>query len=137
MQEVIVKICIYLLRSVKLTEDSRNKLITCVLDRLHALPFRDIIRRDEQGVLLVNDKTLDVEKSIILKESARGALQSVALKIINDQVAFNAVTLGVHKVEKPEQMMFSRAAIWWGQQQEILLKLLASEDGTSPIEDYK
>jgi hypothetical protein len=135
MQRVIIKLVVWLLESNKLSFESRNKLITCILNKLYALPFRDIIKRDEQGVLLVNGKPLDLEGSIVLKDSARGALQSVALKLIREQVAFNAVTLGVHQVQTPDQMIFSRAAIWWGQNEESLLKLLASEDGTTPFVD--
>ncbi len=118
-----------------LPQELRSKLVTSILDNLQALPFRDIISVNEQGILLVNGRPLDNESGMQLRESSRAALQSVALKFINDQVAFNAVTMGVHKVERPEQMVFSRAAIWWGQQQLIQLRLLAGDDGTSPKDD--
>lgn len=125
----------YLLKR-DLSEKMKLKLSTLLLENFHALPFRDIITVNEKGVLLVSGRQLDIEQTISLRESASGALQSVALKLINDQVLFNAVSLGVHKVERPEQMMFSRAAIWWGQQQHELLKLLAGDIGTSPnLED--
>lgn len=134
MKRLAVWLTQFLLKQ-KLSKELRVKLMTSILDNLQALPFREIIRVNEQGVLLVNDRTLDIESTVQLRESAHAALQSVALKLINDQVAFNAVTLGVHKVETPDQMIFSRAAIWWGQQQRSLLQLLAGDDGTSPQED--
>jgi len=115
-----------------LSQDVKLKLTTLILENFHALPFRDIITISDKGVLLVGGRQLDIEQTIQIRESATNALQSVALKLINDQVLFNAVSIGVHKVEKPEQMMFSRAAIWWGQQQHELLKLLAGDTGTSP-----
>lgn len=133
-EKLIIKLTIFLLKK-DLSEASRNKLITCILDKLYVLPLKEIIVRDEQGTFLVSGKPLELEKLMILRESARSALQSVALKLINEQVLFNAVTIGVHRVEKPEQLMFSRAAIWWGQQQDSLLKLLANEDGTAPNAD--
>ncbi len=126
-----VKFAQFLLKQ-DLSQDLKLKLMTSILENLHALPFRDIIVVDDSGKLLVNNRQLDIEQTIQLQESARSALQSVALKVINDQVSFNAITLGVHKVERPEQMVFSRAAIWWGQQQLQLLKLLAGDTGTSP-----
>lgn len=135
MQKFAVKLAQFLLKQ-NLSPELRMSLTTTILENLHALPFRDIILVNEKNILLVNGRQLDLEQTIQLRESARGALQSVALNLINDQVLFNAVTLGVHKVERPEQMMFSRAAIWWGQQQHSLLKLLAGDNGTSPNEDY-
>lgn len=118
------------------TEKTKSKLSTLLLEKFHALPFRDIITVNDKGSLLINGRPLDVEQAVKIRESASSALQSIALNLISDQVLFNAVSIGVHKVERPEQMMFSRAAIWWGQQQHELLKLLAGEIGTSPnLED--
>lgn len=133
MQRIAVKLAQYLLRQ-NLSQELRLKLMSSILDNLQALPFRDIISVDDKGSLLVNGRKLDIEQTIQLRESATSALQSTALKLVTDQVLFNAVTLGVHKVERPEQMIFSRAAIWWGQQQHELLKLL-SGNVTSTEED--
>lgn len=134
MQKVAVMFAQFLLRQ-NLSQELRLKLTTSILETLQALPFRDIISVNEKGVMLVNGRQLELEQMIQLRESARGALQSTALKLIEDQVLFNAVTIGVHKLEKTEQILFSRAAIWWGQQQHELLKLLAGDNGTSPQED--
>lgn len=137
MQRLAVKLAQFLLKR-NLSKELKAKLMTSILDNLRALPFRDIISVNEQGVLLVNNRSLELEQAIQLRESARSALQSVALKFVNDQVSFKAVNIGIHNLETVDQILFSRAAIWWGQQQQNLLHLLAKEDGTSPIlEDYK
>jgi len=126
-----VKLCLWLLKRADLSLEDRNKLSTAILDSLQALPLRDIISVDETGSLLVNGRSVGIDEARLLREGARTLLNSPTRKVIRDQVAFQAITLGVHKVEKPEQMFFARAAIWWSQNEENLLKVLAGEQETA------
>lgn len=129
---IATKLAIFALKSARLPVKDRNLLTACILDRLAALPLRDIIHVNEEGNLLVNGRPVDVETARQLRESARGALTSTAFKFIRQQVAFQAINIGVHKAEDELQMFFGRAAIWWGQQEEIQLRLLAQ---MTPEED--
>lgn len=123
-----VKLAHFALRRADLSLADRNSLIVHILDRVGALPLRDMIIANEEGALLVNGRTLSVEGARSLRESARAALRNKARKFVHDQVLFTAVTIGVHNLEKVEQSIFSRAAIWYGQQENEILALIAQED---------
>lgn len=116
------------LKKADLSIEQRNKIVIHILISVQALPIYDIISTNDDGTMLINGVPLDVEKAKQLRESAKAALNNVSLKVINQQTLFTAVALGVHTVESEKQMLFSRAAIWFGQQQEKHLKTLAGMD---------
>lgn len=108
--------------------DDRALLTTAILDKLGALPLSAIITNDEQGQLLVHNEPLNIENARILRDSAIQALENQALALIRSQVAFSAITIGIHKAEKVEQMIFGRTALWWGQEVERYLMILAQRN---------
>lgn len=120
-----VKLVLWLLNNSNLSIEDRGLLTTTVLDRLAALPLRDMIVVNEDGSLFVNGRRLTQESKARLRESARTALNNEAFKFIKDQVLFSAVAIGVHKLENERQSFFSRAAIWFGQQEDKYLHVLA------------
>lgn len=126
--KIATNLAVFVLKRASLSVTDRNKLVIHLLDKLGALPFRDIITVDEQGSLLVSGRTVTMEQARVLRDSARGALDSQAFRIIREQVLFQAVTLGTHKAEDEKQMFFARAAIWWGQREDEFLRLLAGSD---------
>lgn len=128
MHRLIVKLVIWLLKSSIITLEDRNTLTTSVLDKLTILPMYDIIKVNENGQLLINNRVVDLEKARLLRESALAALNNQSLKAVHEQVLFTAITMGVHNVTTPEQMLFSRAAIWYSQQEITILKTLAQQN---------
>lgn len=66
-----------------------------------------------------------METAARLRESARAAKSNFSLAFIHEQVLYAAIVHGVHKLETPEQSYFSRAAIWWGQQEQQFIAELA------------
>lgn len=133
----ITKLTVWLLSWIKLSIQNRTLLTAQILSSLQALPLKDIITLDEEGNILVQGRRLKPEQELQLREAARGTLSNQARKLVHDQVLFRAVALGVHTVTTPEQMYFSRAAIWFGQQEIELLKILAksNEDGELSLDD--
>lgn len=125
---MIVKFTIWLLNRSNVSKDDRLLLTNAILDKLYAIPTRDIINLNEEGRLLVNNVPLDHEKTIQLRDSARAMLHSNARKMVKAQVAFNAVKMGVHKAKNTDEIFFAKAALWWGQQEDELYSLLAGED---------
>lgn len=104
-------------------------LTVSILKELGALPLRDMIITNQEGILLVNGRPLDLESARLLRESASATLNSKAFAFVREQVLFNAVKTGVHKAETPLQMLFAKAAIWWGQEEDRILRTLAQADG--------
>ena len=127
----VAKLATSALRRADLSIESRNLLTTAVLKELGALPLHDMITTNQEGNLLVNGRPLDLESARILRESARAALENQAFKFVREQVLFNSVVLGVHKAETDKQMYFARASIWWGQEEDKILRILAQSEGQS------
>jgi len=125
---MIVKLTTWLLKRSNLSKKDRMLLTNAILDKLYAIPTRDIITLNEEGRLLVNNVPLDHEKTIQLRDSARAALNSQVRNLVKSQVAYKAVTMGVHKSKDIDELYFAKAAIWWGQQEDDLLKLLAGQE---------
>lgn len=135
---IAVKLSIFLLKHARTSYEDRACLTNQILDTLYALPLRDIITINEVGQITVHGREVDVETARALRESAKTALSSTSLDLIRSQVAYAAVTAGVHKAEMPEQILFGKAAIWWGQQEKALLELMAGDTtANSPLSgDY-
>lgn len=132
----LVRTTIKLLNNTALSLADRSLLSTAILRKLGALPTGDIITVNESNEILVNGVLLEFESARALREGARAALNNQALRIVRQQVAFNAIKIGVHKAESDSQLYFGRAALWWGQQQDDLLMTLAGQasNGNSSLE---
>ena len=132
---IATKLSVLLLKYSRISIEDRIILTASVLDKLQALPLRDIIKFNEEGILLVNGRTLTSEGKAMLREGAKTLLNNATRKMIHEQVAFAAISIGVHNGQTPEQLMFARSAIWYGQQEDILLRKLAQIDDTNDVEE--
>ena len=119
------KLTVYLLRRRDLTVRERTLLTGVLLDKLVALPASAILSTDESGQLLLYGRPLAIEQIKQLRESAKVVLLSSARKAVREQVAFMAVQLGVHHGDTPEKVLFSKAALWQGQEEDKLYEMLA------------
>ena len=106
-----------------LSLEERSLLITAVLGKIAALPLRDIIIPNEEG-LFVNGRKATSEEQVSLRESAIAVLNSKAFRLIREQVLY-ATFVQATKSAIFEDMIFSKAAVWFGQQEETYLRLLA------------
>lgn len=123
---VITKIVVYLLRKSNISLNERHLLINASLDKLAALPLRDIITFSETGTLIVNGRELDHEEVLLVRESAKAALQNRALGLVRDQVLYKSFTFGINSSVNFDQLYFAKCAVWWGQEEDKILKALAS-----------
>lgn len=123
----ITRIVIKLLRWSKLPIQDRIALTSALLDKFNAP--REIIKTMPDGRMLIDGRAITIETARVLRESALATLNSQARKFVQEQVAFKAITLGVHNGDAVEKLFFCRAALWWGQEEEELLKTLAGNPG--------
>lgn len=128
LSNLVTKLVIFVLRHKRLSIEDHGLLTTSILNKLSALPLRDMICTDDNGRLVVNGKVVTMEAAQALRESARSAQTNFALNFVHEQVLYTAVVHGVHKLEKPEQSFFSRAAIWYAEEEKKYLKALAGVD---------
>lgn len=123
---ILIKIILRVLQLSTLSEKDTNLLITGILDKLNALPIRDIIVSSD-GQLKINGRPVGIEQAVNLRESAKHALENYAEKLIEEQILFTAITIGVHKADSEKSLMFAKAAIWYEQQRKSFLRLLAQD----------
>ena len=127
MNSIIAKITVWLLKRKDISIEDKTFLTAAILQNLHALPIRSIINFNEQGTLLIQGKALEMDQVKQIRESAVAGLRSVARKLIRDQISFEAIKKGVHEGMTPEQVLFSKAVLWWGEQEELLYHSLSGE----------
>lgn len=113
--------------------ENRISLTTALLSKLNFIPAADIIRTNANGKLEINGREVTLEYAGRLRESAKRDLDSLSRKIICEQIAFKAVTLGVHNGDNLEKLFWARVALWWNQEQQLLLELLAGVDNSKDI----
>ena len=108
-----------------LSIQERNELLVHILDLNQAVPLHDTIYLDNDGILIVNGRSLSLEQMMQLRESAKAALDNTALSLIRQQVMYEAVGISLFKGKSDLDLYASRFAVWWGNQVEAKLKLLA------------
>lgn len=121
---IATNLVVKMLRSSKLSIENRSKLTSSIVDKLEIVPLRDIIMVNDDKNLVVNGRVLERDQVLRLRDSARSAKENLALNFVRDQVIYEALLFGVNKSNSSEQLYFMKAAIWWGQQEDRLLKLL-------------
>src|SRR3990167_4400540 len=113
---MLVAFVAFLLRHKKLSIKDRNLLTSVLLDSLGAVPIRDIITWNVYGQLVINNRVIDAKSAHVFQERAQALLENSVFELVMDQVAYEAITLGVHKNMSPDQGLFAKAALWHGQQ---------------------
>lgn len=111
------------LKKANLSTEDRIALTTALLDKLVVLPIGDMIVFTENGIS-INGKELDLEQSMSFREGCVSLKENFARKVLNEQIRFKAIEMGVHKSQTIDELMFSKAAIWVINEEEILLQKL-------------
>lgn len=124
----LVRFVAWLLSRSRVSVRDRIVLTNAILDKLAVVQSGDILTVESSGRLAINGQQLEYEYARMLSESARAMLTSTARNVVRKQVEYVAVTHGIHKAETPEQMLFAKAAIWYGQEEDKIYRLLAGED---------
>lgn len=98
------------------------------LDTLAMLPVKNIIEKSDDGSLIIRGKKLNFEEERLLRESANTLRLNRAFGLIQDEILYIAMTYAVNGTTNFEQLYCSKMAVWWGQQENKLLKDLADKD---------
>ncbi len=106
----------------------KDKLVVHILDYLQAIPLHAIVSTNEDGELTISGKTIDIEKARQLQAHARSALDNKALTLIREQVVYESYAGAATKAATGEDLTFYRAALWWAQEVEKHLKVLAGKE---------
>lgn len=128
---MLVKILTFLLRK-NLSLKDRDALVNALINRLN-VPTRAIITTDENRRILVQGNPLSIEQTIALREAAYALTTNHALKIIRDQVRFQAVDRGFLQSSDPETQLFYKAALLYAQEETELINSIAAIQDSAPL----
>ena len=124
MIQPLTKKIIQQLRKVDLSLEDRVALTTVLLDKLVALPLSNTFIVNPEGIT-INGKKLDNQQMINFSESCNALKDNYARQVINEQIKYLAINLGVHNSLTLDTILFSKAALWnLQQQQELLDKII-------------
>ncbi|MEI6532492.1 MAG: hypothetical protein WCO06_01490 [Candidatus Roizmanbacteria bacterium] len=111
-------------RKTNLSLEDRVALTTVLLDKLQALPLESTFIIDSKGIS-VNGKVLEPEQVINFTESCAALKDNFARKVINEQIRYLSVNMGIHNSLSIDTLMFAKAALWCLSQEEELLSKIA------------
>lgn len=122
------KLVLWALKTVRIHGEDKTRVMAHLLKNIGALPLTPAFTVDVSGAIVLNGKTLDMEQTIGLRSSASALQQSSMEKVLNEQMRFLAIQMGVHQGLNPEMIMFSKAALWVIQEREKVIRQIAIED---------
>jgi hypothetical protein len=127
LERLITKLTVFCLRRKTLSGEQKASVLSALLNNLGALPIQDIISVDAVGAIKIYGKNLEPEQFISFREGVIALKESPARKLINDQIKFLAINLGIHNGLNTETIVFSKAALWLIQEEEKLLSTFSME----------
>lgn len=124
---IIAKFVVFILRHKRLSGEAKAICTSALLDNFNFLPICDIITFDTQGTIQIKGRSLEPEQAKAFAESARLLRDSFAKKVIREQVAFEAVKMGIHQGLTPDMILFAKAALWYAQEEDKVLGKIIAE----------
>jgi hypothetical protein len=105
----------------------RSLLISAVLNKVAAIPLRDIIVLNEQGTLFVNGREVKDAELMSLRESADSLLHNKAFRLIREQAVYATFVQAAHRSGNIEELIFGKAALFWGNLEDAYIKMLLGQ----------
>ena len=124
---IVTKIVLWMMRNTRFSLENRVVCTTALLDKLNAIPSRDIVNIDGNGSIFVNGKAVDKGKVSQMRQQAQALLENPLRQFVREQVSFRAVKLGVHKANDLNEVFFSKAALYQAQQEDEIYEQLAQK----------
>lgn len=127
LSNLITKIALYALKTKRLSGEQKAKVTSALLDNLLTIPITDIIKFEPNGQILIDGKPLDMERAQTFRESCQALHGSMARKVIEEQIKYKAIKMGIHDGLTPDMIVFSKAALWVISEENKLLSTLSRE----------
>lgn len=123
----IVWLTIKLLKSKRVTGEQKTRLMSALLENMQAIPIRDTVQFTQNNTLIVDGRKLDIEQAMVFNDSVNGLKNSYARKVINAQLTYKAIQIGLHQGLNTEQIQFSKAILWVLQETDNLITAISTE----------
>lgn len=96
-----------------------------MIEKLGAFPVGDLITFTENGLSL-NGKDLSHEQFLNFKEACVLLKDNFARKVLNEQLKYKAIEMGIHKSTTVDELLFSKAVIWFINEENILIEKIST-----------
>lgn len=127
MQNILVTFVLFLIRHAKITKENKNRIISLLLDKIHAIPVENVVSVRTDGSILVKGRVLGIEQMAVFKDSAMALKQSFARKLIHEQMTREAIIMGVYKGADTDMMVFAKAWLYAMQEEEKLIDRIVGD----------
>lgn len=111
----------WLLKRVQLKKEQKAKLVNELILNFNSIPLQEVIDIRPEGEVYVRGTKLSQEQVADFKLSAMALQNSNARRIINDQLRYKAIELGVKKGFDSDSILFAKAWLYAIQEEENLL----------------
>lgn len=133
---MFTRLILWALRSASFSKEDKALFTGELLRALGAIDPRGIVEIDKDKIL-IRGVPLDQERMIRLRESATAQLNSFARGVVRDLVLNETYQIGFVTGKDMDQILFARAAYWFGTREEELYQSLATSAGNSSLNgDY-
>ena len=119
-----MKLLLWLLKQKKLSQKNRGLILNYLLERVEALPVKDILTYNLDGTVQVAGKDLTPEQLILLREGAIALEKNWTYRTIKEQLAYEAIKMGVHSALTVDMVLMSKAILWIQENEIALIKKL-------------
>lgn len=127
LERVITNICLWALSNKRLSGVQKGRIMSALLKNIYAIPVQKVVAFEPDGGILIGGKALDREHSILFRESCISLSDNFARKIIQQQVSYDAIQMGVYQALTPEMILFAKAALWHQQEENKLLSTIVAQ----------
>lgn len=112
------------LEKANLPTEDRIALTNAVTQKLNAPPIGELITLNPNG-LMINGKQLELDDLLAFREACSVLKDNYARKVINEQIRFKAIEMGIDKATTLDTLAFAKACIWVMNEYEILIHRLS------------
>lgn len=99
----------------EVTGNNKIKLTSALLKNLNAFPLTEVFTPTKTGAILVSGRRLSLEETNNFLTGIASLKSNFAFQVLSDQIMFKAIQQGIHQGFTPEQIMFSKTALWYFQ----------------------
>lgn len=122
---MLIKLLLKLLKNKRISQEERGLILNSLVESINGLPVNDIITFDLEGTLKVQGKPVNAQQAISIREGAFALLNNETYKLIKEQIAYNAIKMGIHTSITTDMLLLSKAALWIQQNEIQLLERLS------------
>lgn len=112
-KKITLKEVIDYLENVEIKGEDKNKLLGSLNKALVAFPLKDVVVKTVDGGVLANGQRLNIDELVKFRADVSNLSQNWAFQLLGDQILYLSFLTGITKGDTPEQVMFSKTAIWF------------------------